>query len=614
MNAAAALAAALVLAAPGAPPAIRLPPWPLSPDGDVVALTPGAPLQADGARAEPLAPGLWRVVPAPGVREVVLVSGAARRVAPVGAPPGRVEIAVTPGQPVKGRDREVALVLTVRDASGAVDAGAPSPVVSAAAGHVGAVAPDGPGRFTARFEPSPARWPEVAIVVALVPRCPLCPTPRAVGAISFPVAAAITLPGRAEPGVRTTLEVGGRSFGPVTADARGRFSVDVVVPPGARTAIATSVDAIGNRNRTTVDLGLPAVDRLACAAWPSAVPADGSASASLWCLATEPGGAPVRAAALAASARRGVVGPLEPGPGALQHATYRAPVGGGGRADAIEIAFPGGGAASCEAVEIALATGAPAALEARLARDPVPLGAIVAADTAVRDARGDLLGAAHGPAGARQGFVAPDRFVARAAPAARSETGEGGREPDWIQRAPLAFELAPGREAASLSIRRDGRQWVATARTVDARAAAGVVVRFGSGARVTTDAAGEARAPASGDEETVEADGGARAAGWADVAPPATPVALVRTVDVPLRPPSPIEVVARLDAGTLRFEVDDADGRPVPGRRVVLRAEGVTLGPPSPDGAGQRCAVAGRPGRIAVVDAETGVAALVEVR
>jgi hypothetical protein len=185
--------------------------------------------------------------------------------------------------------------------------------------------------------------------------------------------------------------------------------------------------------------------------------------------------------------------------------------------------------------------------------------------------------------------------------------------PGWRFVAPLRFVLSPGSEAATVTLRREGSRWIAAARTADARPAAGVVVRFGSGAQAVTDARGEASAPAHGPGETVVAEGGARAAGWAGIAPPVSPIAISRDVEVALRPPSPVEVVARVEGRTLAWRVDDAEGRPLPGRRVVLRARGVAVGPAQPAGDGGQAALGEGAGTVAVVDAETGVAAVVEV-
>ncbi|HET6922624.1 MAG TPA: hypothetical protein VFI16_05700, partial [Anaeromyxobacteraceae bacterium] len=169
MTAGLALAAACLGLALGAE--VRLPPWPLSPDGELVAVEPpGETLRAEGARVEPAGEGLWRVEPEAGAREVRLAAGGASAVAPVEPPPGRVLVRADPARPVKGRDAEVSLAIEVQDAAGRSDADAPAPVFACSAGSVGGLAAAGPGRFTARYRPSPARHPEVAVIAAISPR------------------------------------------------------------------------------------------------------------------------------------------------------------------------------------------------------------------------------------------------------------------------------------------------------------------------------------------------------------------------------------------------------------------------------------------------------------
>ncbi len=365
-----------------------------------------------------------------------------------------------------------------------------------------------------------------------------------------------------------------------------------------RRARAIAVDRAGNRTDSPIDLGLRGEVRLACLAFPQALPADGESEAGLYCLAANPRGEPDPVAPLAATAQAGAIGAIEPWRGVLQRARYRAPSGGAGKDDRVVVRL----AAVAEIpVVVGLLPGAPARVELELAREPVPLGATVAADAPVRDAQGDVLGRASAPPGAADGLVVPDRLVAPAA------------APGWRFVAPLRFALSPGSEAATVTLRREGSRWVVAARTADARPAAGVVVRFGSGAQAVTDARGEASAPAHGAAETVVAEGGARAAGWAGIAPPVPPIAIARDVEVALRPPSPVEVVARVDGRKLAWRVDDAEGRPLPGRRVVLRARGVAVGPAQPAGDGGQAALGEGAGTVAVVDAETGVAAVVEV-
>jgi hypothetical protein len=590
----------LLALALAAGPEILAPPWPLSPDGEVVAVRGGAPLSAEGAALEAVGPGLFRVVPSAGAARVHLAAGDARAEVAVEPPPGTVEVTVRPPALVKGRDARAEVEIAVRRADGTLGADAEAPVLTVSGGRVQELAPAGPGRYRGVFVPAAARHPEVAVLLALVPRCPLCPTPRAVGRALVPLAAAIDLPGEAAPGTRTSLVVAGQAFGPATADARGRFAVPIVVPPGARWGEATTVDPLGNRKTKRVDLALPEVDLLACAAWPRTIPADGRSEASIWCVASTDAGEPASEARIPIASSAGAVGRLSPVAGGLQQARLRAPRGGGGREAVLRATFPGGGATSVEEVRVGLATGGPAELTASVDREPVPQGAAVPAETQVRDARGDVLGRAAAPAGAEVGFVTPERFVARTS--------------GTSQDAPLVFALAPGAAASTLALWHDGTAWRAAARTVDARPAAGVPLRFGGGATATTDARGEATSAGATPSESVTGPGNLRAAGWAGISPPPEPFELARTVAVALRPPSAVDVRAEVAGGTVRWRVEDPEGRPLPGRRVVLRADGVVLGPAEREGDGGRAAIRSGAGRVAVIDGETGVAALVEVR
>ncbi|MFT3916364.1 MAG: hypothetical protein QM704_20500 [Anaeromyxobacteraceae bacterium] len=462
---------------------------------------------------------------------------------------------------------------------------------------------DGPGRFRARYEPARARYPEVAVLFALSPRCAQCATPRAVGDLLLPLAAAIDLPGESEPGTRTTITLGGRTFGPVIAGDDGRFRVPIVVPPGSR-ATAHSVDALGNTKRTELDLGLPQVDRLACAAWPRALPADGRAEAFLWCAAAEAAGEPARGPELQLKATAGELGPLaEVHPGLLR-ARYRVPRGAGAGEARLLVSYPAGGPASRDEQAIALGKGGPEKLAVDVREDGgfIP-GESRPAEAFALDGRGDTLGRAAGPPGSTDGFVTPDRLVLR-------------REPgDWVQRVRLHFELppAPPGDLASLALRRRGASWVAEARAHDGRPVAGVAVRFGGGRVETTDARGEASVPAAGPTETVTAPG-ARAAGWEGFEPPAQPVTLDFEFPVRLRPPSPVVVHAILRGRVLSWRVGDGQRETLPGRRVVVKARGVEVGPIEADGSGGRVTLGPGTGTVAVVDAETGVAAVVEVR
>jgi len=595
-----ALAASFALAAGPAEPTLSLPPWPLWPDGELVAAPPGALLTADQAQVEPVVPGLWRIRPEPGARSVTVRAAGREAVAQVEPPTGSVELSVRPAAPVKGRDVRVAVELQVRSAAGQPDPSAAAPRLVASSGRVGVVEPIGPGRFRTTYLLPEARWPEVVALFAVVPRCPSCATPAALGSLRLPLASAIELPGETEPGVSTTLEVGGALHGPVRADAAGRFRIPVVVPPGAAHGVSRSVSGLGNERRTLIDLGLPPAPRIACAAHPSRLPADGQARAGIFCLAHQATGAPEEGGAIELSVPRGrlVRQRWERG---LWRAEYQAPRGGQGLVEVVarrrEVAS--GGTA---AVLVELAPGAPAHIDWKVAGEPLLPGESALAEAVAVDARGDRLGPAQGD-GPHASEVAVGRFVARA------ELGHG------LDPVDLAFALQPVApdEAATLALRRDGEAWVAEARSVDGRPAKWVELTFGGGVRGQTDALGDARVPVTGPSEWVTAPGGLRAAGWAWASPPAQPIAVKRRAAVALRPPGQGDVTATVEGRWVTWTVRGPTGGPDPSRPVQLRSRSVTLGTPEAVGQGGRAEVLGGSGLVAVVDVQSGAAALVEV-
>jgi hypothetical protein len=75
-----------------------------------------------------------------------------------------------------------------------------------------------------------------------------------------------------------------------------------------------------------------------------------------------------------------------------------------------------------------------------------------------------------------------------------------------------------------------------------------------------------------------------------------------------------VDVRARVDGRTLRWRVEGGEGAALAGREVVLSARGVDVGAPERDGDEGKAALGPGQGTVAVVDVETGVAAVVEVR
>ncbi|HSM93076.1 MAG TPA: hypothetical protein VLT47_09315 [Anaeromyxobacteraceae bacterium] len=587
------LTAALALALLAVANPIAVPPWPLSPDGERVAVFDGARLEADGATVEREAGAIWRVLPARGRERVELRAAGSSVQVPVAPPPGRILVSCEPAAPVKGKDRTARLRVEARSAGGAPIALESAPHVVVSSGRLGPLAPAGaPGSFEATWELPDSPQPEVLGVVAVAPRCPLCATPLAAGAARVPVAAAIDLPGRSEPGVETRVEIGGRVWGPVRADGEGRFRVAAVVPPGARWALATSLNALGNERRTRLDLHLAEAPGFVCALWPERVPADGLTEAGLLCLAWTAAGGSADPAPLRAVAGRGAIAGARVD-GELFSARYRPPAGGAG-ADRVSISW---GAGPPKELTIGLAPGAPASITWQPEGEPAVPGQTLAVGARALDARGDPLG----DASTADGAVSGGRLRVR------PDLGEG-RQP-----LTLTWALPPGGPVARLSLHRVGSEWVAVARDVDARPVAGVPLRFGGGEQGATDARGEVRRAARGSVETVQGPSGLQAIAWAAAPTPIPALSVSRTVSLALRPPGSVDVVATLDRGWIRWKVVSPGGEVLPARKVSVESDSVRVGPVEPQGDGGQCAVRGGKGAVAVVDLESGAAAVLEV-
>jgi hypothetical protein len=178
---------------------------------------------------------------------VCVAVAAATRAHAAEPPPMRVRIAPAP-LALNGASAQI----TLDDAP--ADGAAPRFVTS-----VGAV--DATGHFAVPDRRAPA-W---AIVAAEQGDA------RAASVLTLLGAGA--LPTQTKAGARVTVEIAGRTFGPVTADAHGAAAVPVEVPPDARVARVNAVDQSGFE--TTREVTLPSADfPLALVLAPTAVTAD----------------------------------------------------------------------------------------------------------------------------------------------------------------------------------------------------------------------------------------------------------------------------------------------------------------------------------------------------
>lgn len=113
----------------------------------------------------------------------------------------------------------------------------------------------GAGQWRATYTPPSSQYPQVAILLAT----------DATGALfawtAVQLIATPTVRIRSEPNARVTVDVAGRSFGPVKTDRRGRAAVSLRLPPGYSTATLVARDRLGNTTRKPLNLSPPPFNR-----------------------------------------------------------------------------------------------------------------------------------------------------------------------------------------------------------------------------------------------------------------------------------------------------------------------------------------------------------------
>jgi hypothetical protein len=279
------------------------------------------------------------------------LAGAADVPEPAGGP---TTVALTPARPklLLGTDTQVDVTLDIRGPESAAFA----PVRALA--NVGTLemprASGGPGHFSAHYVPPPERYPQVALLVV-----ELASGPRRMHvAARIALEGSTVVPFHTSPGAAVTMRVADHSFGPVTADQRGRVEIPILVPPGVRAGIARAVDHNGAARETEVDLQPAPFVRVVVLAPPTL---DVGSFSEIVLLAAEPDGTPADAARLTLGASAGLVHPLGRGPLGEARFLFEAPRLLGSGAVALT-AIAAGTPPSRADLAVALRVGAPAQL------------------------------------------------------------------------------------------------------------------------------------------------------------------------------------------------------------------------------------------------------------
>lgn len=566
---------------------------------------------------------LYRVIPEQAATAIELTARAGeqegRRTFAVGPAGRQVAIKLDPPAPVKGQDQEAALTIAVTDASGKPDPDTASPIVRASVGTVEPLQRVSPGVYRARYLLPDTRYPEVAVIAAFAAWPHAASVHGSFGALRVPLATSIELPGRAEANADTAVTIAGRKFGPVKTDAAGNFKVPVVVPPGYGRGTATTVDRLGNARTSQLDLSLPPTDQLACVVNPPQLPADGLSRARVVCAASDAFGKVVTGAKVQLAASRGKLTPPRPKEGGVVEWMLVAPPELGAKV-ALSAVWPQGGTASKESLAVEVVQGPPATLEVRAQERFVHQGFATRLELEVEDAQkrrrpGAVVELASGP-GALEAAAeqAPGSHTA----AWRAAGKEGPAELALRAWGPV------GAVPAQLVAFAEGGQLFAA--TVDPAGlpVPGQPLRFNRQAFTTAADGCVALGPAAeGDHQLEHADWPGLATrvivreGGKVVFPRAArPASAPAALAVEVGPPTPVDIRVRVAGGRVEARVVDRDGRPLPGRAVAVEASAGRVVLDGRDSAQVTFRVEGLsgPATVTIVDLQTQVSALVEVR
>lgn len=214
----------------------------------------------------------------------------------------RITISANPPAMNLGQDVDSTLSFVLEGTAGQPLKGADL-VFSASVGEVQNLTDMTGGRFTAKYLPPKGTNAALAIVTAADRRDPS----RTYGHVVIPLNGKLDYKVQSKPSSDVLLQLGGRDFGPVKTDGKGRATIPVAVPPG--TTIATLTTMVnGNPVQEVVDPKVPEGRRLELIPFQAGLPADGTTVIPVRVAVRNPDGTPDTAATPVFMASAGSVG------------------------------------------------------------------------------------------------------------------------------------------------------------------------------------------------------------------------------------------------------------------------------------------------------------------
>jgi len=216
--------------------------------------------------------------------------------------------------------KKIILSFSISDAEGKGLEGQ-NPALAASVGALSNLKELGGGRYRATYTLSQHRHPHSVILAVKPPGAPPAWTVLRLGSKTH-------LPVKTEkPNVMVTLTVGGRSYGPVQTDDRGRVKMPVEIWPGESEGQAVAEDEFGNRTTRSVRIPVPPTSHSLGFAEKDLLVADGQDTSELYFIVIKPDGRPARRTSFLAQRKAGELSKakrLLPG---LYQFTYTAPKG-----------------------------------------------------------------------------------------------------------------------------------------------------------------------------------------------------------------------------------------------------------------------------------------------
>jgi hypothetical protein len=280
--------------------------------------------------------GLWRfsftpaLVDAPGTATIELKGKLANKQAltrawTVSVMPSRsrqLSLVANPAQLTLGVDKTANLDFKlVGGEPGAVSA--VKLALNVSSGTVANVTNLGGGQFNGLYTTPTATTPRVALLAAVDSGDPM----RTYGSLAVPLTTNVVQSVTVKPGARVILKVGGREFGPVTADSKGRAKVAIVVPPGTTSAVRVQILPDGTVSEEPLDLKLPDARRIALFPTAASIPSDARLAVPVRAMVVTPDGRPDESAQVVFTASAGTVGGATHEGGGIYVATYTPPNG-----------------------------------------------------------------------------------------------------------------------------------------------------------------------------------------------------------------------------------------------------------------------------------------------